>query len=90
MVCKADEGWVIWTLIYIPRPPVINNLVVALIGVAFFQNSLGTSFNYFSALRDNGMNLAEEINSDLLYLRRRCKLALHHLHPPLNISSKDL
>jgi hypothetical protein len=50
MICKIDEVWVVWTLIYIHTPPVINNLIVVSIWVVLFNNSIGTSFNYFSAL----------------------------------------
>jgi hypothetical protein len=54
MICKTDEVWIVWTLIDITRPPVINNLSVFPIWVVLFKNSLRTSFNYFSHWVING------------------------------------
>jgi hypothetical protein len=62
VVCKTDEVWVIRSLIYIPRPPVINYLVVVPVWVVFFNISLGTSFNNFSAFCDKRVYLAEVVD----------------------------
>ena len=47
VVYKTDQVWVIGSLIYIPRLPVINYLVVVPVWVVLFNNSLGTKFSAF-------------------------------------------
>jgi len=47
VVYKTDQVWVIGSLIYIPRLPVINYLVVVPVWVVLFNNSLGTKLKNF-------------------------------------------
>ena len=56
VVYKTDEVWVIGSLIYIPRLPVINYLVVVPVW------AVGTSFNNFSAFCDKRVDLAEVVD----------------------------